>query len=262
MMRNSKLLAKVRSGQAARIAMMGHVLPPFIAFAAHEGYDAIWLDLEHRPMEQREVQMLLAFFHLYDIDCLIRPATREKAPLYRYLEDGATGFVIPHVSTPEEVRDLVRKVKFPPVGDRGLNPSSLEANFGLDLGDSRQPMVDHALQETFLLVQVETPQAVANLDAMAAVPGLDGFFVGPSDLALRMQHEPEAERIGYEATLEKLAAVCQQYDRVWGTTCKDAAELRRQYALGARLIWWGYDQAMLRDGLRQCRADLDTILVK
>lgn len=261
-MRSSKILARIRAGQPARIAMMGYVLPPFIAFAAHEGFDGLWLDLEHRPMEDREVQMLLAYFHLYDIDCLIRPSTREKAKLYRYLEDGATGFVIPHVSTPEEVRDLVQKVKFPPVGDRGLNPSSLEANFGLDVPTSRQPLVDHALRETFLLVQIETPLGVANMEAMAGVPGLDGLFVGPADLAVRMQHEPADKRIGYVETLERMAALCKRHGLFWGTTSKDMNDLRQQHALGARLLMWGTDQAMLQTGLQQCRADLDAILVE
>lgn len=261
-MRSSKILAKVRAGKAARIAMMGYVLPPFIAFAAHEGFDGIWLDLEHRAMDDREVQMLLAFFHLYDIDCLIRPSTREKAKLYRYLEDGATGFVIPHVSTPEEVHDLVQKGKFPPVGDRGLNPSSLEANFGLDLPSGRQPMVDHALRETFLLVQIETPLGVANMEAMAAVPGMDGFFVGPSDLAVRMQHEPEDKRVDYVDMLRQLAAVCERHGRVWGTNSVKVDEVRQQYELGARLLMWGVDQTLLQTGLRQARADLDAILVE
>lgn len=259
-MRSSKILTKIRAGQAARIAMMGYVLPPFIAFAAHEGFDGIWLDLEHRPMDDREVQMLLAFFHLYDIDCLIRPSTREKAKLYRYLEDGATGLVIPHVSTPEEVRELVQKVKFPPVGDRGLNPSSLEANFGVDVPTSRQPLVDHALRETFLLVQIETPLGVANMEAMAAVPGLDGLYLGPADLAVRMQHEPEDKRQSYVETLEQVAAVCQRHGLFWGTTSKDVNDLRQQYQLGARLIMWGVDQTLLQAGLSQCRADLDVIL--
>src|SRR5690606_17316193 len=136
----------------------------------------------------REVQMLLAFFHLYDIDCLIRPSTREKAKLYRYLEDGATGFVIPHVSTPEEVHDLVQKGKVPPVGDRGLTQSSLEAHLGLDLPSGGQSMVGHALRESCLLVQVETALWDANQEAKAAVPGQDGFGDRPSDLAVHMQH--------------------------------------------------------------------------
>ncbi len=100
-MRNSKILAKIRAGKPARLAMMGHFIPIFVAHAANLGYDGIWLDLEHRAMDSREVQAMLAFFHLYDIDCMVRVPTREKGQLYRYLEDGATGLMIPHVSDVE-----------------------------------------------------------------------------------------------------------------------------------------------------------------
>ena len=93
--------------------MLGYFLPPFIAHASHLGYDGIWLDLEHRPMDSREVQALLGFFHLYNIDCIVRTPTREKGQLYRYLEDGAAGLIVPHVSDVESARDLVARVKFP-----------------------------------------------------------------------------------------------------------------------------------------------------
>src|SRR5215510_3446391 len=157
-MRNSKILAKVRAGKPARLAMMGHFLPGFVAQAAQQGYDGIWLDLEHRAFDTREIQALLAFFHLYDIDCMLRTPTREKGQLYRYLEDGATGLIVPHVSDVQSARELVQKVKFPPVGDRGLEGKGLESNFGLDIPTTRDPLVEHALHETFLMVQIETPQ--------------------------------------------------------------------------------------------------------
>src|SRR5688500_10925953 len=160
-MRKSKILAKIRAGKAAKIAMMGHFLPPFVAFAANLGYDGIWFDLEHRAMDSREIQAMLAFFHLYDIDCMLRTPTREKGQLYRYLEDGATGLMVPHVSDVESARDLVQRVKFPPLGDRGLEGRGLETNFGLDIPGTRDPLVEHALRETFLFLQIETPQGLA-----------------------------------------------------------------------------------------------------
>lgn len=108
-MRKSKILAKVRAGQPARLAMMGYFIPAFVAYAAKLGFDGIWLDMEHHNFDDREVQSILAFFHLYDIDCLVRPPTREKARLYRYLEDGATGLIIPMSMMP-----------LPPTTDCGL----------------------------------------------------------------------------------------------------------------------------------------------
>ena len=80
-------------------------------------------------MSDREVQTLLAYFHLFDIDCMLRAPTLEKTRLYRYLEDGATGLMIPHVSTADKARLLVDAVKFPPLGDRGLDGPGLESDF-------------------------------------------------------------------------------------------------------------------------------------
>ena len=90
-MRQSKVLAKWRNKEFARFCAMGHVLPFFIRYAAHYKYDGIWLDLEHRNFDAREVQHLQALCHLYDIDCMIRPPTVQRTRLYRYLEDGAAG---------------------------------------------------------------------------------------------------------------------------------------------------------------------------
>ena len=106
-MRKSKVLEKWRRGEFARFCALGHVLPFFIRYAAHYGYDGIWLDLEHRNMDDREVQHLLALCQMFDIDCMVRPPTLQRSRLYRYLEDGATGLMIPFVSTAEIARDLV-----------------------------------------------------------------------------------------------------------------------------------------------------------
>lgn len=266
-MRRSRVMEKIRGGGEVRIAVLGHVLPPFLAYAAHSGYDCIWLDLEHHPMDESEVRTVLAFAQLYDIDCVVRPSTREGLRLGRFLEDGATGVAIPRVSSAAEVRDLVGKVKFPPVGERGIAARSpnLWARFGLETtGDNEvleghEVLAQHALRETFLLLQLETPEGLANLDEMAAEPGFEGFFVGPADLGLRMQYEPEEQRVSYEETLVRLDAACKRHGLVWGSFAVDVAELRHFHDLGARLILWGVDSALLRTGLAACAREIDAL---
>src|SRR3954466_861013 len=125
-MRSSRFLRRIREGQVARICGLGSYLPYYPSLAAQAGYDAIWVDGEHRAFDPREIQALIAFHHLADIDCLWRPPTREKAALYRLLEDGATGVIIPHIESAEEARAIVHAIKFPPLGNRGLDGSGLD----------------------------------------------------------------------------------------------------------------------------------------
>lgn len=256
-MRKSKILAKLRAGKPARLTMMGHFLPAFIAMSAGQGFDGIWLDLEHNPMDAREVQALLAFFHLYDIDAMIRPATREKAQLYRYLEDGATGFMIPHVNDAQAARDLVQAVKFPPVGDRGIAGNGLEANFMVDLPVNRDPLAEHALQETFLFVQLETLTALSEMEAMAKVAGLDGLYVGPADLRWRINQLPEAERRSIPSVLKDVAEVCQQHGKPWGCLPATLDELRLHIELGSQLLVWGVDLRMLKSGIQAAAHEMN-----
>ena len=120
---------------------MGHYLPFYIRYAAHFRFDVIWLDLEHRAMSQREVQSILAMCQQHDIDCMVRAPTQGRTRLYRYLEDGATGFMIPFVANADIARHIVEAVKFPPQGNRGLDGAGLDADFGIEAWNPG-PVVD------------------------------------------------------------------------------------------------------------------------
>ena len=251
-MRKSKTLAKIRAGQPVRMCALGHFFPAFIAHAANAGFDCIWFDLEHRAMDTREVQAMLAYFHLYDIDCMLRPPTLEKTRLYRYLEDGATGLMVPHVSTAEKAQMLANAVKFPPLGDRGLDAAGLDSNFMLG---SLEEYVDAANRETFLVVQIETPEAVANVDQIAAVPGVDGMFVGPGDLGLRIR------RTETELTLDdafaQTAKAAEQHGKAWGCPAGTLNDIKRLRQQGAQLLAHGGDFRAMMECLDQCAKNLD-----
>lgn len=259
-MRKSKVLAKWRRNQFARFCAMGHVLPFFIRYAAHYKYDGIWLDLEHRNFDNREVQHLQALCHLYDIDCMIRPPTVQRTRLYRYLEDGAAGLMIPFVSDAEMARRIVAATKFPPIGNRGLDGAGLDCHFG---GDSWQPnstFIADANRETFIVAQIETPEAVANAEEIAAVPGIDALFVGPGDLGLRLDAYPEIGMTIDEAVAQ-VAAACEKHQKVWARTASSIAEVDRYRRAGSLMIPYGGDFALM-NVLRDASAELDAMLAE
>ncbi len=253
-MRKSKTLARIRNGEPVRICSLGHFIPPFIKYAAHYGFDCVWLDLEHRAMDQREVQALLPFFHKYDIDCMLRAPTLEKAKLYRYLEDGASGLMIPHVSTPEKAKALVDACKFPPLGDRGLDGAGLDNDFMLF--DDDYPARTNA--ETFLVVQIETPEAVDNVDAIASVEGVDGLFIGNGDLGFRLKQSPEHPSL--EEAIEQIAAATKKHNLAWGCPVGSAEALRQRRDQGAQLLARGGDLRAMMQVLGEWQDEMDATL--
>jgi 4-hydroxy-2-oxoheptanedioate aldolase len=247
-MRKSKTLARLRNNETVRMCCLGHFVPAFVKFAAHYGYDCIWLDMEHRNFSDRDVQTLLVHAHLHDIDIMVRPPTLEKTRLYRYLEDGAAGLMIPHVNTAQKTATLVDAVKFPPLGDRGLDGAGLDADYFVNGMAGVETFLDEANAETFLVVQVETPEAIANIDAIASTPGLGGIFVGPGDLGLRIRRTDT--ELTLDAAVELVAAACSRHSVAWGMPCGSPEDLANRQNQGGQLLVHGGDFAGMRDNLR------------
>lgn len=258
-MRTSKMLAKFRSGRFARVCAMGHVLPFYVRHAAHNNFDGIWLDLEHRAMSARESQYLIELCLYNDIDCMVRPSTREQGKLYRYLEDGATGFLFPLVSDAETAHQLVQAVKYPPLGNRGMDGAGLDADYGFDAWRPNSTYNADANRETFVIVQIETLEAVEQVDEIAAVPGVDGLFLGPGDLNLRINTAQASNVISLESAFSAVAAAAKKHGKIWSTVAGTIEELQRHRSNGAQMVPWGGDFA-LAAMLKERGEELDQLL--
>jgi 2-keto-3-deoxy-L-rhamnonate aldolase RhmA len=258
-MRKSKMLAKFRSGRFARVCGLGHMLPFFVRYAAHHKFDGIWFDLEHRAMDPREVQQIITLCHYNDIDCMVRPPTRELTHLYRYLEDGATGFLMPLVSTPEVALSIVQATKYPPIGNRGMDGAGLDGDYGIGVWYEGSTYNADANRETFVITQVETLQAVANAEEIASIEGVDGLFLGPADLTLRIANAPAGTNMTMDKAIDTVAAAAQKYGKIWGITAGSPEQIKRYRGMGAQIVPWGGDFALM-NVLKQCSADLDGVL--
>jgi len=252
-MRRSKTLARLKNNDTVRMCCLGHYIPAYIKHAAHFGYDCIWLDLEHRNWTDRDVQAILSFSHQFDIDIMLRAPTLEKIRLYRYLEDGAAGLMIPHVNTPERARMLVDAVKFPPLGDRGLDAAGQDGDFFLNDADD---YVAEMNQQTFLVVQLETPEAISNAEAIVAIDGIDGVFIGPGDLGLRLKHH--SGDLTLDGAVEQVAAVCRKHAKAWGLPVTSPEILQRRRAQGGQLLNYGGEFGAIVDMLKNCAAAFET----
>ena len=246
-MRTSRIRARLDNNQVVRIACLYYPTMSMPAHAAHAHFDALWLDAEHNTWERREIQRMIALHHLANIDCMVRTGSRNPNDLYRLLEDGASALLIPFVNSRQEAQALVNATKFPPVGHRGVDGAGLDNSFFLRGRDNGY--FDIANRETLLIVQIESCEALEAVDEIASVPGLDGLFIGPGDLALRLGCPMDWGEPKMQKAQALVAAAAARHGIAWGRPSRSAADIRSLAAAGARLIAHGSDFGSVAMGM-------------
>jgi len=190
--------------------------PELVEVLATTGFDAIWICLEHKRIDPAMVYSLIQACRLGGADALIRVKPSNHTDLLWLLESGARGLMLPRVRHPDEVREVVSAMKFPPLGRRGCDAVHAEANFG------RLAMADYlaeANRENFLLVQIEEPEVVPHIDTLAALPGVDVLFVGPGDLTIALGKFGQTEDPEVQDILRTVVAACRRHGKRAGIPC-------------------------------------------
>ena len=188
----------------------------------HAGFDWLLIDMEHAPLEFTDVLHQLQAVTCGGAAPIVRIARNDAALAKRALDMGAPTLMFPYVQSPEEARAAVASIKFPPLGTRGFAAMHRASRYG-----TWSEFGTRANEATACIVQLETPEAVAQLEAIAAVPGVDALFVGPGDLSAAMG------KIGNLADAEVRAALA------------DCA--RRANAIGMPIGIVGPTPAMVRE---------------
>ncbi|MCX7890279.1 MAG: HpcH/HpaI aldolase/citrate lyase family protein [Rhodobacteraceae bacterium] len=214
--------------------------PTVVEALAGAGYDWITLDTEHTPVEVSSVLPLLQAAAASPVSCVVRPSVNDTALIKRHLDQGAQTILLPFVQSPEEARAAVRAVRYPPEGVRGAGGTVRAAAYGR-IAD----YVARANAEICLILQVETVEALARLEEIAQVPGVDAVFIGPNDLATSMGHpgdpgHPEAQR----AVLGAIARM-RAIGRPVGVLSTDPAIARACIAAGSAFTAVAVDMGLL-----------------
>lgn len=211
---------------------------------AGSGLDWLLIDMEHAPNTLASVQQQLQVTAAYPITTVVRVPAADAVTIKQVLDLGAQNLLVPMVCTAEQARAAAAAMHYPPRGVRGVG-SALARSARWN----RVPeYLTQAAAHISLTVQIETAEAVAEADAIAAVDGVDAVFVGPSDLAASMG------LIGQQTHPEVIAAVHRTFDAVHaagkpvGVNAFDPAAARGYLERGADFILVGADVAMLARG--------------
>ena len=139
------------------------------------GFDGIWMDMEHHFYSLETAANLMRAFRVYGGDIVARPANGEFTRMARMLEAGANGIMYPRCAGAAEGAEVVKWVKFPPLGQRGFDGGNPDMPYGmLDV----ETYIREANEHTLIVIQLEDPEAVANAEAIAAVDGVDVIMLG------------------------------------------------------------------------------------
>lgn len=256
-MRKSKIRQRLDNGQVARVCALGSNIGYFPLMAAHFGYDAVWVDGEHRTWDPREIAELILRHHHADIDCLYRAPTLEKTGLSRLLEDGVAALMIPQVNTADRARQIVEATKFPPLGDRGLDGSGIDAGYWVRKALDYTQQANH---QTVLILQIETPLALENMAEIAAVPGVDALLLGPGDLSLRLGCTGSIRDPQIHAAVSRMADTCKQHGKPWGFPVGNIEDAKTVVDMGCQILAFGNEFWAIHDHLKHHAEQIDALL--
>ncbi len=210
---------------------------------AGSGFDWLLFDTEHSPTDPLSLLPQLQTIAAYDVSAVVRPASNDPVLIKRILDLGAQTLLIPYVQNADEARAAVRAMRYAPQGIRGVAGLTRATRFGRIPGYAKV-----AADELCLLVQVETQEALGQLEAIAAIEGVDGIFIGPADLAASLGIAGELGNPKLIATIEDAIRRIRACGKPAGILTPDNAFAARCIELGTIFTAVGVDAGILARG--------------
>jgi 4-hydroxy-2-oxoheptanedioate aldolase len=207
---------------------------------ASAGFDWVLIDMEHAPNELPNLHQQLHAAAAYPSSVLVRAPWNDTVMIKRLLDLGVQSLLLPYVQCEEEARRAVAAVRYPPQGVRGVSANSRANRFGR--------VADYfarAQDETLLMLQIETRAAMAHIEQMAALDGVDGLFIGPQDLAADLGHLGNPGHPDVQAAIGEAIARIRRTGKVAGLLNFNEADAKRWIEKGAQFVAVTSDQFLL-----------------
>lgn len=235
----------------AQIGLWLSMAEPYLAeVAATAGYDWLLIDGEHAPNDLRSTLAAQQAMAAHPGHAVVRVPHGDTALIKQALDIGTKSLLVPMVDTAEQARAIVAATQYPPQGVRGVGSGAARAS----LWGRRTDYLQVANDEICLLVQAETVTALHNLEAICAVDGVHGVFIGPADLAASMGHRGNSGHPEVQAAIEGAMKTIIASGKAAGTLTSDPALAQRYLQLGCTFVAVGIDVVLFASAARQLRA--------
>ncbi len=262
-MRPSRVLGKLRRGKVVSCFKVNFSDSRVVEIAAMMGFDCVWTDMEHVPNCISEVEKQVLAAKAYNTDVMVRVSRGSYSDYIRPLELDASGIMVPHIMSLEDARNVVRMTRFHPVGRRPVDGGNADAKY-CNVGFS--DYISQANRERFVVIQIEDPEPLEELEEIACLDGIDMLFFGPGDFSQGIGTPGQFDNPGIIAARRRIAAVAAAHGKFAGTV-GSAANMGELISEGYRFISVGADVVGLaeycgglaRGFLKQAGCDIKSI---
>lgn len=225
--------------------------PRVIEIAALSGVDAVWLCTEHVPNDWLGLENQIRAARVHNIDTIVRVGRGSYSDYIRPLEADATGIIVPHIGSAAEARQIVEWVRFHPVGRRAMDGGNIDGQFcHLPVDEYMR----HSNSQRIIILQIESPEALEQVDEIAAVPGFNGLLFGPGDFSHLIGKAGQIDAPEVVAARKRVAASARKHGK-FAMSAGLIAPFPELVAEGYRLFGVGADVVGLGSYVKQ-RLDL------
>ena len=244
------LRQRILAGETLFGAWASLASPGSAELMGRSGLDWVVVDLEHGSATEADLVAHLTSIEVTGTVALVRPQSAERLRIGRALDLGAAGLVVPRLDTPDQVREAIGYLRYPPAGGRGV---------ALLTRGGRLGAVNHAgvaaLNDDIVgIVQIESPSALEAADEIASIDGVDVLFVGPADLSHSLGVPGQFATERYQSALRRVVDACRAHGKAAGILLYDPASFGPHLALGYTFVGLGADNSFVLDGARAALA--------
>ena len=226
--RKSRVLTKMRAGRKAIAYKSNLSCPRAVEIAAISGFDAVWICQEHVPTDQHTMESQILAAKAHDADCIVRVAKGSYSDYIRPLEADASGIMVPHLMSLEEAKEIVRMTRFQPLGLRPVDGGNAD---GLYCGFDFREYIRFANENRMVIVQIEDPEPLSELDEICKVPGIDMIFFGPGDFSHAIGHPAEFDHPEIRRVRKLVVDTAHKYGKFAGTVT-GMSTMKEYYDMG------------------------------